>query len=67
MTPLAVLKAATSSAAELMGLDHELGALQPGKRSDLVIADGEQLDLDTLRDRIRLVYQDGRLVHHKEA
>lgn len=67
MTPLAALKAATSSAAELMALDDDLGTLQPGKRADVVIADGQQLDLETLRDRIRLVYQDGRLVHQRQA
>jgi imidazolonepropionase-like amidohydrolase len=52
--------AATASAAELMGLEHEIGSLEPGKRADLVIIDGDPLDVRGLPDRIRAVYQDGR-------
>ena len=51
------------SAAELMGLAHELGSLEPGKRADLVVVDGDPLDVGTLTERISRVYQDGRLVH----
>lgn len=63
MTQAQALHSATLSAAELMGLAHELGSLEPGKRADLVIADGDPLDVGTLAGRIRRVYQDGRLVH----
>ncbi len=62
MTPAAALHASTASAAELLGVAGELGTVQPGKRADLVLLDGDALDVDTLRDRIRAVYQDGRLV-----
>lgn len=41
MTQAQALHSATLSAAELMGLAHELGSLEPGKRADLVIADGD--------------------------
>src|SRR5215211_9325111 len=63
MTPEQVLVATTSSAAELMGLDGELGTIEPGKRADLVVVDGDPYDFATLRSRIAAVYQDGRLVH----
>ena len=63
MTPEQVLVATTSSAAELMGLDGELGTIEPGKRADLVVVDGDPYDFGTLRSRITAVYQDGRLVH----
>ncbi|MBO0807929.1 MAG: amidohydrolase family protein [Actinobacteria bacterium] len=63
MTPAQALHSATLSAAELMGLADELGSLEPGKRADLVVADGDPLDVGTLAERIRRVYQDGRLVH----
>ena len=53
------LVATTSSAAELMGLEAELGTLEPGKRADLVVVDGDPMDLATLDQRIAAVYQDG--------
>lgn len=60
MRPADALHAATASAAELIGLDHEIGFLEPGKRADLVIIDGDPLDVNGLPDRIQAVYQDGR-------
>jgi imidazolonepropionase-like amidohydrolase len=54
--------ATTRSAAELMGLEDELGTLEPGKRADLVIVDGDPLDVATLGNRIDAVYQDGMKV-----
>ena len=62
MTPMQALVATTRSAAELMGLEDELGTLEAGKRADLVVVDGDPLDVATLGDRIDSVYQDGVLV-----
>jgi imidazolonepropionase-like amidohydrolase len=62
-TPVQALHTATLSAARLMRLDEEFGSLEPGKRADLVIVDGDPLDVATLAERIERVYQDGRLVH----
>ncbi len=59
MTPIDALVATTSSAAELMGLSDELGTLEPGKRADVVLVDGDPLDLATLADRITAVWKDG--------
>jgi imidazolonepropionase-like amidohydrolase len=56
MEPAAVLRAATSSAAELMGLDAESGSIRPGMRADLVVVDGDPLDFTGYRERIRAVY-----------
>jgi imidazolonepropionase-like amidohydrolase len=66
LTPEQVLVATTSSAAELMGLDGELGTIEPGKRADLVVVDGDPYDFATLKGRISAVYQDGRLVAEAE-
>jgi imidazolonepropionase-like amidohydrolase len=66
MTPEQVLVATTSSAAELMGLDAELGTIEPGKRADLVVVEGDPYDFETLKSRIAAVYQDGRLVAEAE-
>ena len=62
MTPAQALVAATSSAAELMGLDAELGTIEPGKRADLVVIDGDPFEFDKLADRIEAVYKDGARV-----
>ncbi|HJP71624.1 MAG TPA: amidohydrolase family protein [Candidatus Limnocylindria bacterium] len=62
MTPMQAIVATTQSAAELMGLEDELGTLEPGKRADLVVVDGDPLDVATLKDRIEAVYQDGTRV-----
>jgi imidazolonepropionase-like amidohydrolase len=59
MAPQQALIAATSSAAELMGLQDELGTLSPGKRADVVIVEGDPLDFEKLPERIRGVYKDG--------
>ena len=58
-TPTQALVAATSNAAELMGLRDELGTIEPGKRADLVVVDGDPFAFDTLRERIEQVWKDG--------
>jgi imidazolonepropionase-like amidohydrolase len=58
-TPEQSLVAATSSAAELMGLQDELGTLEAGKRADVVIVDGDPFAFDTLKERIAQVWKDG--------
>lgn len=59
MSPMQALVATTRSAAELMGLEEDLGTLEPGKRADLVVVEGDPLDVATLDERISAVYQDG--------
>ena len=58
-TPEQALVAATSSAAELMGVQDELGTLEPGKLADVVVVDGDPFAFDTLRERIEQVWKDG--------
>jgi imidazolonepropionase-like amidohydrolase len=58
-TPERALVAATSSAAELMGLADELGTLEPGKRADIVVVDGDPFDFATLKERVEQVWKDG--------
>jgi imidazolonepropionase-like amidohydrolase len=45
-----------------MGLEGELGTIEPGKRADLVAVSGDPFDFGDLAGRIERVYQDGRLV-----
>jgi imidazolonepropionase-like amidohydrolase len=61
MTPMQSIEATTRSAAELMGLDDELGTLEPGKRADLVVFDADPTaDIANAR-RVRLVVRNGAL------
>ncbi len=62
MAPVDVLLATTRSAAELMGLADEAGSLEPGKRADLVVVDGDPFAFADLPQRIRSVYKSGALV-----
>jgi imidazolonepropionase-like amidohydrolase len=53
------LRAATLSAAELMGLEDRLGTLAPGKVADLVVVEGDPYAFGDLKDRIEQVWKDG--------
>ncbi len=59
MSPTDALVATTRTAADLLGVSDQLGTLEPGKRADLVVVDGDPLDLDKLPDRISQVWKDG--------
>lgn len=67
LSPADALHSATLSAAELMGLDGTLGSLQPGKRADIVVVEGNPLDVEHLGERVRAVYQDGKVVHTNDS
>src|SRR4051794_31578835 len=62
MTPEQAWHATTLSAAELLGVADELGSLEPGKRADVVVLDGDATDLTGLSGRVREVWRDGVLV-----
>jgi imidazolonepropionase-like amidohydrolase len=62
LDPLGVLMATTASAARLMGLGDELGSLEPGKRGDVVLVEGDAYDFVDLKSRVRAVVKDGKQV-----
>ena len=60
--PPSILPVSVGVAAACLGLEHEIGTVEKGKRADLVVVDGDPLaDLKILQDplRIRLVLKDG--------
>ena len=64
LTPMQAIQAATGWAAECLGLEHQIGAVEKGRRADLVVVDGDPLaDVRLLQspERIRLVLKDGRV------
>ena len=59
MSPLETWHATTGSAAELLDVHADRGTLQPGRRADLVVVDGDPEDVSGLRGRVRAVFLDG--------
>jgi len=60
LTPFQALQAATVQAAQALGVDDELGSIEPGKLADLVIVGGDPLrDIRSARD-VRGVLRGGR-------
>ncbi len=55
------LRAATILGAEGIGLDEDLGSLEPGKLADLVVLDANPLDDLRNTNTIRYVMKNGRL------
>lgn len=55
-TPLETLTCATKTGAEILGRDHEIGTLEPGKLADVLVVDGDVVaDITILEDRSRFV------------
>ncbi len=55
LTPMQAIQSATGWAAECVGLDGDIGSLEPGKYADLLVIDGDPLaEIGVLRDRERI-------------
>ncbi len=62
MTNVDALRAATTHAAQLLGLEDDIGALEPGKSADLIAVEGNPLeDLTVLHD-VSFVMKSGRVL-----
>ena len=61
MTNLEALRCATLSGAQYIGLDKDLGSLEPGKFADLIVMEKNPLDNIRNSDSIRYVMVNGRL------
>ncbi len=59
MSPAAVFESSTRVAAELMGVDSDLGTLEVGKLADAVMFSGTELDVSDLHPRVERVFQAG--------
>jgi imidazolonepropionase-like amidohydrolase len=61
MTPAAALRAATSGAAELLGMSGRLGAIAPGAYADVIAVSGDPLQDVKALERVAFVMKDGKI------
>ena len=62
MPPLEVIRTATINAAELMGWQDRVGAIEAGKYADLIAVEGDPLSDITVLQRVKFVMKGGTLV-----
>jgi imidazolonepropionase-like amidohydrolase len=67
MPPLDILRAVTTSAAELLGWQDRIGSVEPGKFADLVAVAGDPIADITELERVRFVMKDGQVVRNDLA
>jgi imidazolonepropionase-like amidohydrolase/Tol biopolymer transport system component len=61
MTPFEALRAATLDGARYLGLDREIGSLEPGKLADLIVLDANPLEDIRNTESVRWVIANGRV------
>jgi imidazolonepropionase-like amidohydrolase len=62
ITPMDAIVAATRNGAAFLGRASDLGTLEPGKRADLIVVDGDPLtDIKAIR-RVNRVMVEGRWI-----
>ncbi|MBM0108798.1 PD40 domain-containing protein [Steroidobacter sp. S1-65] len=61
MSPMQALQTATINPARYMGMDKDLGSIEPGKLADLLILDGNPLQDIRVTDDIAYVILNGRI------
>jgi imidazolonepropionase-like amidohydrolase len=64
MPTLDVIRAITSSSAEMLGWQDRIGTIEPGKFADLVAVAGDPVSDITELERIRFVMKDGQVIRN---
>jgi imidazolonepropionase-like amidohydrolase len=62
MASLDVIRAITTNAAEMLGWQDRIGAIEPGKFADLVAVSGDPVTDITELERVRFVMKGGQVV-----
>ena len=64
-TPMEAIRAATIVPAQVMNLERELGTIEPDRRADIILVDGDPIENITNIRRVSAVIARGRLYHPK--
>lgn len=67
MVPLDIIRAVTSNAAEMLGWQDRVGAVEPGRFADLIAVAGDPIADITELERVRFVMKDGQLIRNDLA
>lgn len=62
LTPMEAIRAATINAADLMGWQDRVGAIEPGKFADLIAVDGDPLADINLLQNVKFVMKGGAVI-----
>jgi imidazolonepropionase-like amidohydrolase len=62
LSPLQALQAATRNPAQLIGQDHNLGTVEPGKLADLIVIGGDPLLDIRNTQRVEIVIKAGKIL-----
>ncbi len=60
MPPMEAIKAATTSAADLLGMSDKIGSISKGKSADIVAVDGDPLADITIMQKMAFVMKEGK-------
>jgi len=67
MTPAQSLKAGTSAAADLLGLQNKIGTLEPGKLADIVAVPGNPLENIKVTQSVLFVMKEGTVYRNDRS
>lgn len=62
MSPMDAIRTATYNAAQVLGIEDEVGTLQPGMVADIIAVDGNPLDDITELEQVDFVMKDGQII-----
>lgn len=62
MSPMDAIRTATYNAAQVLGIEDEVGTLRPGMVADIIAVDGNPLDDITELEQVDFVMQDGEII-----
>jgi imidazolonepropionase-like amidohydrolase len=67
MSPMDAILSATEKAAQLLGVEGQMGMIVPGAHADIIAVRGDPLKDITELERVRFVMKDGRVFRSEMA